>query len=204
MRPGETTMLRSFAPDLGDVAAAFAFGGEDSFDVLQLRAAGTLDPAPPVPARLSAEPRTPAAAATVTRRFELQGREINGRKMAMDRIDEQVRLGDTEIWEVTSRDRFPHNFHVHDVQFEVLDIDGSPPPPELAGRKDTVYLEPRREYRLIMRFRDFADPDTPYMYHCHLLLHEDEGLMGQFVVTDGTPPAPAPAVPHHHHEGEHP
>jgi FtsP/CotA-like multicopper oxidase with cupredoxin domain len=85
---------------------------------------------------------------------------------------------------VTNRNPFPHNFHVHDVQFEVLGIDGAPPPPELAGRKDTVYLEPRRDYRLIMRFADYADDKVPYMYHCHLLLHEDEGLMGQFLVVD--------------------
>ncbi len=33
-----------------------------------------------------------------------------------------------------------------------------------------------------MRFEDYADPDSPYMYHCHLLRHEDAGMMGQFVV----------------------
>jgi FtsP/CotA-like multicopper oxidase with cupredoxin domain len=40
-------------------------------------------------------------------------------------------------------------------------------------------IPPRRDYRLIMRFEDYADDTAPYMYHCHLLLHEDEGLMGQ-------------------------
>jgi hypothetical protein len=100
------------------------------------------------------------------------------------RIDEVVEVGTTEIWEVRSLDAFPHNFHVHDVQFQVVSIDGTPPPPELAGRKDTIYLEPRRRYRLIMRFEDFTDPAAPYMFHCHLLLHEDEGLMGQFLVVD--------------------
>ena len=35
-----------------------------------------------------------------------------------------------------------------------------------------------------MRFEDYADPDTPYMYHCHLLWHEDQGMMGQFVVVE--------------------
>jgi hypothetical protein len=38
--------------------------------------------------------------------------------------------------------------------------------------------------RIITRFDDFADPDMPYMYHCHLLMHEDEGMMGQFLVID--------------------
>ena len=94
---------------------------------------------------------------------------------------------------------------MHDVQFEVLSIDGDAPPPELSGRKDTVYLEPGREYRLIMRFEDYADPRTPYMYHCHLLLHEDEGLMGQFVVVEsgsgsaGTDQLPGGHPPGHEH-----
>lgn len=184
MSPGTTTMLRSFPPDLGQVAAPFAFGGNDSFDVLELRAAEKLGPSRQVPDRLTDERRIDPAIATVTRRFELQGREINGRRMEMDRIDDVVEVETTEIWEVTNRNPYPHNFHIHDVQFEVLTIDGSPPPPELAGRKDTVYLEPQRNYRLIMRFEDYADDTAPYMYHCHLLLHEDEGLMGQFVVVD--------------------
>ena len=37
---------------------------------------------------------------------------------------------------------------------------------------------------LILRFEDYADPDTPYMYHCHLLWHEDQGMMGQFAVVE--------------------
>jgi FtsP/CotA-like multicopper oxidase with cupredoxin domain len=94
---------------------------------------------------------------------------------------------------VHSADAFPHNIHVHDVQFQVLTIDGAPPPPELSGRKDTVYLEPRRQYRLIMRFEDYADRQAPYMFHCHLLLHEDEGLMGQFLVVDDAGPEEANA-----------
>lgn len=87
--------------------------------------------------------------------------EINGRRMEMDRIDEIVGEGTTEVWEVINRNPFPHNFHVHDVQFQVLTIDGTPPTPELAGRKDTVFLEPQRHYRLIMQFEDFADDRTP-------------------------------------------
>jgi FtsP/CotA-like multicopper oxidase with cupredoxin domain len=184
MSAGTRTMLRSFPPDLGRVAAPFAFGGNDSFDVLELRAAERLTPSRQVAASLTDARRIDPAAATVTRRFELQGREINGRRMEMGRIDDVVELGTTEVWEVTNRNPYPHNFHVHDVQFEVLTIDGSPPPPELAGRKDTVYLEPGRDYRLIMKFEDYADDTAPYMYHCHLLLHEDEGLMGQFLVVE--------------------
>ena len=43
---------------------------------------------------------------------------------------------------------------------------------------------PRDALRLVLRFEDYADPDTPYMYHCHLLWHEDQGMMGQFAVVE--------------------
>ncbi len=195
MRPRERTVLRSEDPDLGGVAAPFAFGGNDSFDVLQLRAAEHLNPSPE-PDWQHEDTGLAEAEATVTRTFELQNREINGRRMDMNRIDETVTVGTTEIWEVTNIHPVSHSFHIHDVQFEVLSVDGQAPPPELSGRKDTVYLEPNRTYRLIMRFEDYADPDWPYMYHCHMLLHEDEGMMGQFVVVETG--QRAGEVAHHH------
>jgi FtsP/CotA-like multicopper oxidase with cupredoxin domain len=208
MQPGTTTRLRSFPPDLGSVVVPFAFGGKDSFDVLELRAAGQLKPSPALPARLADVEEIDPATASVMRRFELQDREINGKRMDMGRIDETVQVDTTEIWRVINRNPFPHNFHVHDVQFQVLSIDGAPPPPELRGRKDTIYLEPWRQYEIIMRFEDYADSAFPYMYHCHLLLHEDDGMMGQFVVVDGDAAASGsgrrvPAGHHHDHGHGH-
>lgn len=186
MEPGDERMLRSLPPDLGNVAAAFAYGGNDEFDVLKLRAAPELAPSPAIAEEFTNIERFAEQDADYTRAFEVQDRDINGRRMDMDRIDEVMQVDTTELWEVTNLDLFPHNWHVHDVQFQVLDIDGEKPPPELLGRKDTIYLEPRRKYRIMMRFEDHIDDSTPYMIHCHLLLHEDEGLMSQFVV--GTEP----------------
>ncbi|GEA88560.1 copper oxidase [Cellulomonas cellasea DSM 20118] len=184
MTPGETVRLRSFRPDLGRVAAGFAMGANDEFDVLELRAADALAASPEVADVLTTLEPLREADADVTRTFSVAGREINGRRMDMSRIDETVEVGATEIWEVRNDDAVPHNLHVHDVQLRVLDIDGGAPPAALGGPKDTVYLEPRRTYRLIMRFEDYTDPAVPYMVHCHLLLHEDEGLMAQFVVVE--------------------
>jgi len=70
---------------------------------------------------------------------------------------------------------------VHDVQFQIASIDGQAPPAYLRGWKDTVFLPPGREVELLLHFADYADPDAPYMFHCHLLRHEDSGMMGQFV-----------------------
>ncbi|WP_293694436.1 multicopper oxidase domain-containing protein [uncultured Agrococcus sp.] len=196
MEPGERAMLRSFPPDLGNPAAGFAAGEKDEFDVLELRAADELQ-ASDEPAWTYDDVGLAEADATVEREFELNGRRINGAEMDMSRIDEVVEMGSTEIWSVRNGELNPHNFHVHDVQFEVLTIDGEAPPAELSGRKDTIYLEPHREYRLLMRFEDFANPDVPYMYHCHLLQHEDAGLMGQFVVVE--PGEGLGEVPDHDH-----
>lgn len=196
MRPGETTRLRSVEADLGSLAAPFAMGANDAFDVLELRAAADLAPSSE-PAWGTSEHTTAdqlhEADASVTRTFELDEKRINGLSMDMGRIDEVATVGSTEIWEIRSTVPMPHSFHVHDVQFEVLSIDGDPPPPELAGRKDTVYLESGRDYRLLMRFDDYTDADMPYMYHCHMLMHEDAGMMGQFVVVE--PGQEAGAVP---------
>jgi len=198
LQPGEELMLHSFEPDLGRVAAPFAVGANDSFDVLRLRAAGELAPSAEMPERLASF-GPDASAVAVRRRFELQGRTINGRRMEMSRIDETMVVGTTELWTVRNMDLSPHNFHVHDVQFEVVAIDGDTPPAELGGRKDTVYLEPHRDYELLMRFQDYTDPQWPYMYHCHLLRHEDEGLMGQFVVVAPGEEADPSLVSGHEH-----
>jgi FtsP/CotA-like multicopper oxidase with cupredoxin domain len=200
LAPGERVALRSAEVDLGGVAAPFAMGGGDAFDVLELRAAGVLAPSPepawPV-SEHAADDALHEREASTERVFELDERRINGELMDMSRVDEVVTVGDTEIWRVRSIVPMPHSLHVHDVQFRILTIDGEPPPPELAGPKDTVYLEPRREYRLLMRFEDYADPDVPYMFHCHMLLHEDEGMMGQFLVVEPGQ-RPGEPAPHRH------
>ena len=118
--------------------------------------------------------------------------------MKMDRIDEVVTLGDTEIWSFRNMSGAGHPIHMHDVQFQVLSrsagmgggmggggstITGGVRAWE-TGWKDTVIVPPRSTVRVISTFRDFADPTTPYMYHCHILEHEDRGMMGQFIVQE--------------------
>lgn len=109
---------------------------------------------------------------------------INDVAFHMDSINIVVNLNDTEIWTITNETMVAHPFHIHDIEFFVLDINGNPPPAEYQGLKDVILIMPDDTVRFITRFTTFADEMTPYMYHCHLLHHEDEGMMGSFLVVD--------------------
>jgi len=108
---------------------------------------------------------------------------INGKHMDLKRIDETVQLGSTEIWEISNQSShmmtLPHSMHLHDVQFQILERNGKRPGPLESGRKDTVLLMPGEQVKIISRFEDYTGI---YMYHCHMLEHEDNGMMGQFEV----------------------
>ncbi len=169
---------------------AARFGVENTFQILELRPEPSLQSSAPLPATLADLPTPDISSTAVQRSFDLQWFMINHNRMDMNRIDFSTTADATEIWTVRNVDNWPHNFHVHDAQFRILDIDGSPPPPELAGYKDTVYAPPGQQIRLAIRFTDYTDPTYPYMYHCHLALHEDQGMMGQFLVLEpGQEPA---------------
>jgi len=58
---------------------------------------------------------------------------VNDAPMEMDRIDLVAHLDTSEVWVVSNAMAMPHNFHVHDVQFQILDVGGQKPPPELAA-----------------------------------------------------------------------
>jgi FtsP/CotA-like multicopper oxidase with cupredoxin domain len=200
MAPGEQVVLQSLPVDLGtDFWNQRFSGGNDSFDILQLRAADTLAPSAALPDQLAEAPDLDPDQATNTRTFRLGGSNINSLKMDMERIDEVVEVDTTEIWEVTNPGNTPHNFHVHDVQFAIVDIDGEEPEPALSGWKDTVYIEPGTTMRLVIRFTDYTDPDVPYMFHCHFLRHEDRGMMLQFVVVEPGQDAGKPPSTGHDH-----
>ncbi|WP_104129896.1 multicopper oxidase family protein [Cryobacterium sp. N21] len=200
MTPGETVKLQSTPPDLGTSAsAATRNAGDDTLDVMELRAADALSSIGATPTTLANIVPLDKADATTDRSFTLNGYTINNRLMDMTRIDETVEAGATEVWTVDNAMPLPHNFHVHAVQFQVLRVGTESPPAELSGWKDTIYLEPGVRYELIMQFAEYTDPNFPYMFHCHMLAHEDAGMMGQFVVVGpggqaGTPPTAHDAI----------
>jgi FtsP/CotA-like multicopper oxidase with cupredoxin domain len=105
---------------------------------------------------------------------------INGKPFDPGRIDVETKLGTTEIWEITSIG-MAHPFHVHGALFRIVSIEGAPPPAHLTGWKDTVLVEDKAQ--LLVHFSQPATHQHPFMYHCHILEHEDAGLMGQYVCT---------------------
>ena len=104
---------------------------------------------------------------------------INSRPFDIGRVDERVRLGDTEIWEVSADATMAHPFHVHGVHFRVIGRGSGGPGAEDAGLKDTVRVDD--PVRLLATFTQ-PTRGRPFMYHCHILEHEDMGMMGQFTV----------------------
>ncbi|NNK81164.1 MAG: multicopper oxidase domain-containing protein [Flavobacteriales bacterium] len=109
---------------------------------------------------------------------------INGAAFNMSTINYEIPLGNTEIWTLTNQSGISHPFHIHDVQFFILSINGAPPPAHMQGLKDVVLVPQMGTVEFITVFEDFANEDVPYMYHCHMLPHEDGGMMGQFIVVD--------------------
>lgn len=105
---------------------------------------------------------------------------INGQPMDKSVMNERVSLGEWERWRVENDDGH-HPFHVHGCSFLVLSQDGQPVADENACWKDTVWVNNSAEF--MVRFDYEATDRYPYMYHCHILEHEDMGMMGQFTVT---------------------
>jgi spore coat protein A, manganese oxidase len=125
----------------------------------------------------------PARAAQI-RTFEVRADSsvtwtINGRHFDGGRVDARPLYGTTEIWQF-DKPGAPgvHPMHLHLVQFQILDLDGAPPPPHMRGWIDTVPAVQGRT-RIIARFTDRLGL---YLFHCHILEHEDHHMMGQFEV----------------------
>lgn len=181
--------------------------------------AQTVDPVLSIPATLANVVPIPEEEATVTRTKHLIAGNGSAVRIGntpqsadgfdIDVINDVITLGTTEIWEISSDTiaydttsvdpleidtmTWPgqyHPFHIHDVQFFILDrTDGDGnvtlPHPGEQGRKDVVLVNPGETVRFIATFDDFASP-VPYMYHCHILPHEDAGMMAQFTVEPPT------------------
>ena len=177
--------------DVGTESAALvdsAFGR-----VLELRPNGSASGTSILPDKLATIERITESEITVDRSFRMgdvrnfwefsPSWAINGVQFDMNRIDVTVRLGATERWTLSSDDG-QHVFHPHQIQFQILAINGEPPPPEESGWEDSVWVNADREVVIAARFKTYAAEDIPYMFHCHVLDHEDLGMMGQFLIVE--------------------
>lgn len=107
---------------------------------------------------------------------------MNHRFFDMRIVDQHVLLGSVEIWEFSNNREMAHPLHIHGVAFHVVSRNGNPPPEWERGWKDTVLVRRGETVRVGMRFTRPADAAHPYMFHCHILEHEGNGMMGQFTV----------------------
>lgn len=139
----------------------------------------------PLPNQLSEVDFPEASSADRTRQIRLAmemmtGHTINGRQFEMLRVDERVNQGDTEIWEFINDSNVPHPMHVHAVQFKVLERSGTRGlTPTETGWKDTVLVMPGETVRVVMKF---DAPEGLYVFHCHNLEHEDNGMMANLEI----------------------
>ena len=107
------------------------------------------------------------------------GFAINGRPFDMNRLDIEIARGSLERWRVGSP-MLAHPFHIHGVHFQVVSENGRRPKMQNRGWKDTVLID--GESDLLAKFDQPASVKYPLMFHCHILEHEDRGMMGQFTV----------------------
>ncbi|MGH2727910.1 MAG: multicopper oxidase domain-containing protein [Actinomycetota bacterium] len=114
---------------------------------------------------------------------------INGRPFDPGRIDAKPRLGTSERWRFINRSALQHRIHIHDVDWKVVWRigglgEGDQLDPEAAGvetgLRETFLVRSDEIVEVVSR--PFADHLGTYMFHCHILEHEDTGMMAQFQV----------------------
>lgn len=152
----------------------------------------TTNPVTTIPSTLTTVTPWPVAQVNAQRKIHFTADSVmvmdgpfyfNDSTFNMMRIDYTIPLNSIETWTLVNQTMVAHPFHIHDVEFYVIDRNGMAPGPEEAGKKDVVLVQPNDSVTFITKFTDFADTTIPYMFHCHILMHEDDGMMGQFVVS---------------------
>lgn len=170
-----------------NLMATSTYRGEtESFEIIEFRPDENQSSNGQLPAQLNRIDSYDPSEVINTRefRFNMDGVEggmmgINGVAMNMNVINERVQKNILERWVISSFDG-KHPFHLHGASFLVLSMNGNEVPPHEQGWKDTVKVDDEAE--ILVQFELEADDKNPYMYHCHILEHEDMGMMGQFTV----------------------
>ena len=147
-----------------------------------------------LPNTLSSIIATPSSSSARTRTFDIgimgmgggMGmagmHTINGKTFGMDRIDETVQAGSTEIWELNnSKGDEIHPMHIHGLHFQVIERTGGRAGlmPFEKGWKDTVMVMAGEKVKVIMTF---PQNKGLFVFHCHNLEHEDDGMMMNYEI----------------------
>ena len=106
---------------------------------------------------------------------------LNGRTFNPARADARPKLGSVETWEIVNRTSVAHMMHMHLTDWYLLSRNGKPPPPWEDCLKETFFVYPNERLLVAGRFVDYTGK---FLIHCHMLDHEDHGLMGQFQVVE--------------------
>lgn len=167
-----------------------------NFNVLHINViASTNNPINSLPSSLTSNSYYTSANATVTRTINITNGNpgpnpipfnFDNTSFAIGTINKTVNLNDIEKWTIINNNVFGHTFHIHDVEFKIVDRNGSPTGvgSHESGWKDVIYVPRGESVSFVAKFDDYADAIHPFMYHCHFSNHEDEGMMGQFIVTN--------------------
>lgn len=191
--PGSTLMLRSlaFTPPyrgmggMGGMRMGAGAAQGTAMDLLEFTVSRAVRERPWVARQFPAIERLDPSRAARVREFRFESammqHTINGRAFELDRMDEVVPFGATEIWRFVNPGQFPHPVHLHAVQFQVLDREGGRAAifPWERGWKDTVLLYPGETVSVIARFDSHRGR---FLMHCHNLVHEDAGMMLNFAI----------------------
>jgi len=191
LSPGERAeIVVNFSGDLGSSVSLKET--RQNINVMRININSTSAGVNTIPSRLKTLLKYRASQAVKIRHFLLNTvgggmmgqMAINGKAMNLSRIDNVVRVNDIEVWTIRNTMNMEHNFHIHAMHFMLLERDGSSArvAANERGYKDVVRIPPNSSVKVILKMKDYIDSKNGYMYHCHFLEHEDDGMMGQFIV----------------------
>jgi len=114
---------------------------------------------------------------------------VDGQKQKIFEPNEKpaitTHVGAVEDWIIENHALETHDFHIHQIHFLLLEVDGKPVPPEMRDTYEVPFWEgPGHPYHSIKGRFDFRDPTIAgtFVFHCHILLHEDLGMMHKILV----------------------
>jgi blue copper oxidase len=115
---------------------------------------------------------------------QLSANTVNGKSFEMGVVPFGTSLKSEERWIISEgSDRMLHPVHIHGCQFRILSAGGRAPPAHMAGWKDIAPVEKGSTCEIQIRFEHPATKEYPFMAHCHILEHEDSGMMTNFTVS---------------------